>query len=164
MTSRKLWIELFWDSMRLLNYETKSLTKFGTIPSYDTKGGTKVVVDWYLKLEAQLQSLLDLEQANSEGEDLTAVIHSLDIIRIVGNMFEDQEGETVLTTVKNQRTQVRLQALKDRITDRRTSAQKWLHIKEFAQTNPGLGKKPGTSPSTTNFNGHISKSWCLIFP
>ena len=53
---------------------------------------------------------------------------------------------------------MRLQALKDRITDRRTSAQKWLYIKEFAQTNPGLGKKPGTSPSTTNFNGLISKS------
>ena len=30
--------KVFWDSMRLLDYETKSLTKFGTIPSYNTKG------------------------------------------------------------------------------------------------------------------------------
>ena len=144
----------FGDPTRLLNYKKKSLTKLGAIPSYDTKGGTKVVVDWHLKLETQLQGLLDLGQANSDDEDLTAVIYSLDIIRTVANMFEKQEGETVLAAVQDQRGRVRLQALKDKISERRTSAQKWQHIKEFAQMNPGLGKKPGTSPSTTNLNSH----------
>ncbi len=70
----------FGDPTRLLNYKKKSLTKLGAIPSYDTKGGPKVVVDWHLKLETQLQGLLDLGQANSDIEDLTAVIYSLDII------------------------------------------------------------------------------------
>ncbi len=78
----------FEDHTRLLNHKRKSLTKLGTLPSYDTKGGTKVVVDWYLELETQLQSLLDLGQANSDSEDLIAVIHSLDIIWTVANMFE----------------------------------------------------------------------------
>ena len=93
----------FGDPTRLLNYKKKSLSKLGDIPSYDTKGGTKVVVDWYLKLETQLQGLLDLGQANSDDEDLTAVIYSLDIIRTVANMFEKQEGETVLAAVQDQR-------------------------------------------------------------
>ena len=70
----------------------KSLFKLGTIPNYDIKGGAKNIVDWYLKLETQLQDLLDLGQANSDDKDLTAVIYSLDIIRTVANMFEKQEG------------------------------------------------------------------------
>ena len=78
----------FGDLTRLLNYKKKSLTKLGTLPSYDTKGGTNVVVDWYIELETKLQGLLDLGQANSNNEDLTSVIYSLDIIRIVANMFE----------------------------------------------------------------------------
>ena len=90
----------FGDLTRLFNYKKKSLTKLGTLPSYDTKGGTKAVVDWYLELETQLQGLLDL--ANSDNEDLTAVIYSLDIIRTVANMFEKQEGETVLAAVQDQ--------------------------------------------------------------
>merc|ERR1711867_73863 len=133
-------------------------------PSYDTKGGTKVVVDWHLKLETQLQGLLDLGQANSDDEDLTAVIYSLDIIWTVANMFEKQEGETVLAAVKDQRGRVRLQALKDKISERRTSAPQWQHNKEFAQTRPGPGKKTGTSPSTTNFNGHTPKSLVAYIP
>ena len=123
----------FGDPTRLLNYKKKSLSKLGGIPSYDTKGGPKAVVDWHLKLETQLQGLLDLGQANSDDEDLTAVIYSLDIIRTVANMFEKQEGETVLAAVQDQRGRARLQALKDKISERRTSAQQWQHIKEFAE-------------------------------
>merc|ERR1711867_424048 len=127
-------------------------------PSYDRKGGPKAVVDWHLKLETQLQDLLDLRLANSDDEDLTAVIYSLDIIRTVANMFEKQEGETVLAAVQDQRGRVRLQALKDKISERRTSAQQWQHTKEFAQTNPGPRKKTGISPSTTNVNSDSPKS------
>ena len=53
---------------------------------------------------------------------------------------------------------MRLQALKDKSSECRTSAQECQHIKEFAQMNPGLGKKPGAFPSTANFNGHTPKS------
>ena len=113
----------FGDHTRLLNYKKKSLTKLGALPSYDTKGGTKVVVDWYFELETQLQGLLDLGQANSDNKDLTAVIYSLDIIRTVAYMFEKQEGETILAAVQDQRGRVRLQALKDKISEQRTSAQ-----------------------------------------
>ena len=154
----------FGDPTRLLNYKKKYLTKLGALPSYDTKGGTKVVVDWYLELETQLQGLLDLGQANSDNEDLTSVIYSLDTIRTVANLFEKQEGDTVLAAVKDQRGRVHLQALKDEISKRRTSAQQWLHSREFAQTNPGLGKKPGTSSITTNFNSHIPKSLITYNP
>ena len=42
----------FTDPTRLLNYKKKPLTKLGTIPSYDTKGGTKVV---YLTYSNKLQ-------------------------------------------------------------------------------------------------------------
>ena len=52
---------------------------------------------------------------------------------------------------------MRLQALKNKVSERRASAQQWQHNKESAQTNPGLGKKPGTSPSTTNLNGQNFK-------
>ena len=65
----------FGDPTRLLNFKKKYLTKLGTLPSYDTKGGTKVVIDWYLELETQLQGLLDLGQANSDNEDFTSVIY-----------------------------------------------------------------------------------------
>ena len=144
----------FGDPTRLLNHKKKSLAKLGAMPCYDTKGGPKLVVDWHLKLETQLQGLLDLGQANSEDEDLTAVIYSLEIIRTVANMFEKQEGEIVLADVLDHRGRVRLQALKDKITERRISAQEWQHIKEFAQTSSGPGKKPGISHSTTNLYGH----------
>ena len=56
----------FGDPTRLLNHKKKSLAKLGAMPSYDIKGGPKLVVDWHLKLETQLQGLLDLGQANSE--------------------------------------------------------------------------------------------------
>ena len=107
----------FWDLTRLLNYKKKSLTKHGALPSYDTKGGTKVAIDWYIELETQLQSLLDLGQANSNNEDLTSVIYSLDIFRIVANMFEKQEGKTVLVAVQDERGRLHLQALKDKISE-----------------------------------------------
>ena len=97
-------------------------------------------MDWYLKFETQLQGLLDLGQANSDNEDLTTVIYSLDTIQTVANMLEKQEGETVLASVQDQQGRVRLQALKDKISKRRTFAQKWQHIKEFVQTSPGPGK------------------------
>ena len=144
--------------MRLLDYKKKSLFKLGTIPNYDIKGGAKNIVDWYLKLETQLQDLLDLGQANSDDEGLHVVIYSLDIIRTVADMFEKQEGEMGLASVQDQQGRVCLQVLKDRITERRTSAQEWLHTKEFAQISPGPGKKTGISPSTTNFDGQIPKS------
>ena len=50
----------FGDPIRLLDYKKQSLSKIGAFPSYDIKGGHKVIVDWYLKLEIQLQDLLDL--------------------------------------------------------------------------------------------------------
>ena len=74
----KILDRVFGDPMRLLDYKKKSLFKLGTIPNYDIKGGTKDIVDWYFKLETQLQDLLDLGQANSDDEDLTVVIYSLD--------------------------------------------------------------------------------------
>ena len=123
----------FGDPTRLLHFKIKSLSKLGVIPSYNSKAGPKAVVDWHLKLETQLQSLLDLGKANSGDEDLTAVIYSLDIIRTVANMFEKHEGETVLAAVFDKRGQVRLQVLKDKISERRASAQEWQHIKEFAE-------------------------------
>ena len=93
------------------------------------------------------------------------MIYSLDIIRTVANMFEKQEGETVLAAVKDQRGRVHLQALKDKIIEQRTSAHQWLHIKEFAQMSPGPGKKTSISPNTTNSNGHSSKSFVVCnFP
>ena len=76
-------------------YLKKSLAKLGAMPSYDTKGGPKLVVDWHLKLETQLQGLLDLGQANSEDEDLTTAIYSLEIIRTAANMFDKQKAEIV---------------------------------------------------------------------
>ena len=53
---------------------------------------------------------------------------------------------------------MRLQVLKDKITEWRTSAQQWQRIKEFTQTCRGPGKKTGISPSTTNLQGHNPKS------
>ena len=63
----KILDRVFGDPMRLLDYKKKSLFKLGTIPNYDIKGGAKNIVDWYLKLETQLQDLLDLGQANSDN-------------------------------------------------------------------------------------------------
>ena len=87
--------EALGDTTRPLNYEKKSLSKFSAFPSYDTKGGHKLVVDWYLNLETQLQCLLDLEQANSKDVNLSA----MDPIRTVSNMFKNQEGETVFAAL-----------------------------------------------------------------
>ena len=93
----------FGDPTRLLNFKKKYLTKLGTLPSYNTKGGHKVVVDWYLNLEIQLQCLLDLEQANSEDEDLSA----MDLIRTMTNTLKNQEGETVrVTALQDQKGRV----------------------------------------------------------
>ena len=39
----------FGDPIRLLNYKKQSLSKIGAFPSYNTKGGHKVIVDWYFK-------------------------------------------------------------------------------------------------------------------
>ena len=154
----------FGDPIRLLNYKKQSLSKIGAFPSYDIKGGHKVIVDWYLKLEIQLQDLLDLAQANSDDDDLTAAIYLLDIVLTVVNILEKQEGEAILASVRDQQGRVRLQILKDKISKRRTFAQKWQHIKEFVQTSPGPGKKTGTSPSTTNSNGHSPKSLVVYNP
>ena len=62
----------FGDPTNLLNYKKKSLSKVSAFPSYDTKGGHKVVVEWSLNLETQLQGL---EQANSNDEDPPAMIY-----------------------------------------------------------------------------------------
>ena len=131
----------FGDPTRLLHFKMKSLCKLGSIPSYDNKGGAKAVVDWHLKLETELQSLLDLGQANYRDEDLTSVIYSIDIIRTVAGMFSKHEGESVLSAVTDKRGQVRLKALKDKISERRASAQQWQHIKEFAEPLVQLPKR-----------------------
>ena len=88
----------FGDPTRLLNYKKKSLSKLSAFPSYDTMGGHKVAVDWYLNLETQLQCLLDLGQGSFNNEDLTA----MNIVRTMANMFGKQEGETVLAAAKDQ--------------------------------------------------------------
>ena len=115
----KALVEAFGDPTNLLNYKKKSLSKLSAFPSYDIKGGHKLVVDWYLNLETQLQCLLDLEQTNSKDEDLSA----MDLIRTMANMFGKQVSETVLAAAKDQQGRVRLQALKDKISEWRISAQ-----------------------------------------
>ena len=82
-------------------------------------------MDWHLKLETQLQSLLDLRQANSNDEDLNAV----NIVWTVANVFGKREDETALAAAKDQQGWVCLQALKYKISDRRTSTQQWQYIK-----------------------------------
>lgn len=96
----------FGNLTRPPNYKKRSLTKFVTSPSYDIKGGTKVVVDWYLGLESQLQSLLDMGQVNSDSTDPIVVIHLLEIIWTVADMFEEQKSEMCLTSVQRQQGRV----------------------------------------------------------
>ncbi len=47
----------FGDPMRLLNYKKKSLSKLGTIPNYDIKGGAKNIVIVILAIHTKNRTL-----------------------------------------------------------------------------------------------------------
>ena len=62
----------FGDPTKLLNHKLDSLVKLGQLPKQNGKGGMKAVVEWYLKLETNRTSLMELGKS-TENDDICKI-------------------------------------------------------------------------------------------
>ena len=131
----------FGDSSRLLNVKIASLKSLGFLPkNKDNKSG-KLVVEWYLKLEAVLNSLLDLG-CKTEDDDIKFTVFSKEIIRTVAGLFPEIYGVPIIqcggTGEKRMRTVLGL------VGEQRGKAQQWLLVQDNSGGRPQAdSSKPG---------------------
>ena len=145
----------FGDSSRLLNVKIASLKSLGILPkNRDNKSG-KLVVEWYLKLESLLTSLLDLG-CKTEDDDIRNTVFSKEIILTVAGLFPELYGVPIIQCGGS--GEKRMRTVLNLIGEQRGKAQQWLQVQDNAggrsQTD---SSKPGGKSHYSNSQGSWNK-------
>ena len=152
----------FGDSSRLLNVKIASLKKLGFLPkNKDNKSG-KLVVEWYLKLESILNSLLDLG-CKTEDEDIKFTVFSKEIIRTVAGLFPEIYGVPIIQCGGT--GEKRMRTVLDLIGEQRGKAQQWLLVQDRAGGGPPADvSKPGGKTHNSSFQNSWRPSLVTFKP
>ena len=134
----------FGDPTKLLNHKLQSLIKLGQLPRQNGKDGMKAVVEWYLKLETTVTSLLELGKATS-NEDVKYAVYNVEIVRTIAKLFPQNVG--ILFVEYSDTGEKRLKLVLEKIAELRQKSQSWLLVQDLAPSIPGTSNSgaPGGS-------------------
>ena len=129
----------FGDSSTVLNVKIASLKEVGSLPKNTNNKSGKLVVEWYFKLEATLNSLLDLG-CKTEDEDIKFRVFSKEIIMTVAGLFPEIHGVPIIQCGGT--GERRLRKVLGLIGDLRGKALQWLLVHDKAGASPALFGMP----------------------
>ena len=74
----------FGNPIKLMKYRKNVILKLGMLPKENVRGGPKAQVDWYIKVESLIQSIIDL---GNKSEELGREAFNPSAIACILNMF-----------------------------------------------------------------------------